>query len=97
VCPTCRATGDESDWPRGGIELMRGLERGDIAVTDRALLYHLDRCLGCRGCEPVCPSAVQYGRGLEAASDRITATRGVSRLTRVGLCTDTTTGVSGFV
>ncbi len=97
ACPTFLATGDESDSPRGRIELMRGLERGDIAVTDTALLYHLDRCLGCRGCEPVCPSGVQYGRGLEAARDRITAARGVSRLTRLALWTLTTPGVSGFV
>jgi len=97
ACPTFLATGDESDSPRGRIELMRGLERGDIAVTDTALIYHLDRCLGCRGCEPVCPSGVQYGRGLEAARDRITATRGVSRLTRLALWTLTTPGVSGVV
>jgi len=97
ACPTFLATGDESDSPRGRIELMRGLERGDIAVTDTALIYHLDRCLGCRGCEPVCPSGVQYGRGLEAARDRITAARGVSRLTRLALWTLTTPGVSGAV
>ena len=76
---------------------MRGLERGDIAATDPALIYHLDRCLGCRGCEPVCPSGVQYGHGLEAARSRITAERGVSRLARVALWTLTTPGVSGVV
>ncbi len=76
---------------------MRGLERGDIAATDPALIYHLDRCLGCRGCEPVCPSGVQYGHGLEAARARITAERGVSRLARVALWTLTTPGVSGAV
>src|SRR3989441_8713164 len=97
ACPTFLATGDEADSPRGRIELMRGLERGDIAATDTALVYHLDRCLGCRGCEPVCPSGVQYGHGLEAARARITAARGVSRLTRLALWTLTTPGVSGFV
>jgi len=76
---------------------MRGLERGDIAATDPALFYHLDRCLGCRGCEPVCPSGVQYGHGLEAARARITAARGVSRLARLALWTLTTPGVSGVV
>ncbi len=76
---------------------MRGLERGDIAVTDAALVYHLDRCLGCRGCEPVCPSGVQYGRGLEAARGRLTAARGVSRLTRLALWALTAPGVSGPV
>ena len=97
ACPTFLATGDEADSPRGRIELMRGLERGDLAATDTALLYHLDRCLGCRGCEPVCPSGVQYGRGLEAARSRITAARGVSLVTRLALWTLTTPGVSAVV
>jgi glycolate dehydrogenase iron-sulfur subunit len=76
---------------------MRGLERGDIAATDPALVYHLDRCLGCRGCEPVCPSGVQYGHGLEAARARITAAHGTSRLARLALWALTTPGVSSVV
>jgi len=95
ACPTFLATGDESDSPRGRIELMRGLERGDLAATDAALVYHLDRCLGCRGCEPVCPSGVQYGRGLEAARSRIVAANGSPRLARLALWVLTTPGVSG--
>ncbi len=94
ACPTFLATGDESDSPRGRIELMRGLERGDITATDPALFYHLDRCLGCRACEPVCPSGVQYGHGLEAARSRITAARGVPPLARLALWALTTPGVS---
>ena len=97
ACPTFLATGDEADSPRGRIELMRGLERGDIAATDPALFYHLDRCLGCRGCEPVCPSGVQYGHGLEAARAKITAARGVSRLARLALWALTTPGVCSVV
>ena len=97
ACPTFLVTGDESDSPRGRIELMRARERGDIAATDASLVYHLDRCLGCRGCEPVCPSGVQYGHGLEAARARITAARGVSRLARLALWALTTAGVSGAV
>src|SRR6266850_69458 len=97
ACPTFLATGDESDSPRGRIELMRGLERGEIAATDPALFYHLDRCLGCRGCEPVCPSGVQYGHGLEAARARITAVRGVSPMARLALWALTTPGVSAVV
>jgi glycolate dehydrogenase iron-sulfur subunit len=97
ACPTFLATGDESDSPRGRIELMRALERGDLAATDPALVYHLDRCLGCRGCEPVCPSGVQYGHGLEAARSRIAAARGVSPLTRLALWALTTPGVSSVV
>jgi glycolate oxidase iron-sulfur subunit len=97
ACPTFLATGDESDSPRGRIELMRALERGELSETDTALVYHLDRCLGCRACEPVCPSGVQYGHGLEAARARITAARGTSLLTRLALWALTTAGVSGVV
>lgn len=97
ACPTFLATGDESDSPRGRIELMRALERGDLAVTDDALSYHLDRCLGCRGCEPVCPSGVRYGHGLEAARARITAARGVPALARLALWTLTSPGISSAV
>jgi glycolate oxidase iron-sulfur subunit len=97
ACPTFLATGDESDSPRGRIELMRALERGDLAETDPALAYHLDRCLGCRACEPVCPSGVRYAQGLEAARARITAARGVPLLARLALWALTTPGVSGAV
>jgi len=76
---------------------MRGLERGDIAVTDPALVYHLDRCLGCRGCEPVCPSGVQYGHGLEAARSRITAAVGTPPVARLALWALTTPGISSVV
>ncbi|HEY7194369.1 MAG TPA: heterodisulfide reductase-related iron-sulfur binding cluster [Gemmatimonadales bacterium] len=97
ACPTFLATGDEADSPRGRIELMRALERGELAETDPALIYHLDRCLGCRACEPVCPSGVQYGRGLEAARSRINAVRGAIWLTRLALWALTTPGVRGVV
>ena len=97
ACPTFLATGDEADSPRGRIELMRALERGDLSVTDPALAYHLDRCLGCRGCEPVCPSGVQYGIGLEAARRRIAEARGVSRLARLALWALTSPRVSRVV
>jgi glycolate oxidase iron-sulfur subunit len=85
ACPTYLATGDEADSPRGRIVLMRALERGEIGVDDAALVQHLDACLGCRGCEPVCPSGVSYGRGLEAARERLFKSRGLSRQARLVL------------
>ncbi len=85
ACPTYLATGDEADSPRGRIVLMRALERGEMTSTDAALVQHLDACLGCRGCEPVCPSGVQYGRGLERARERLYAERGLSPLARAVL------------
>jgi glycolate oxidase iron-sulfur subunit len=84
-CPTYLVTGDESDSPRGRIVLMRALERGELGADDPALGQHLDACLGCRGCEPVCPSGVGYGRGLEAAREQLFAARGLPPLARLVL------------
>lgn len=77
ACPTYLATGDESDSPRGRILLMRGLAAGEIDPRDAALNEHLDACLGCRGCEPACPSGVAYGRGLERAREMLANARGL--------------------
>jgi glycolate oxidase iron-sulfur subunit len=85
ACPTYLATGDESDSPRGRIVLMRALERGELPSDDPALNQHLDACLGCRGCEPVCPSGVGYGRGLEAARTLLAERRGLSPMGRAVL------------
>jgi len=97
ACPTFLATGDEADSPRGRIELMRALERGDLAATDTALVFHLDRCLGCRACEPVCPSGVRYGQALETARERLADAGGVPWLARAALWALTTPGVSEVV
>ena len=75
ACPTYLATGDESDSPRGRIVLMRALERGELGPDDAALIEHLDACLGCLGCEPVCPSGVGDGRGIQTAREQLFAGR----------------------
>ncbi len=82
-CPTFLVTGDESDSPRGRIVLMRALARGALGADDPSLRFHLDRCLGCRGCEPVCPSGVSYGPALEASRGLIAAHRAVPFATRL--------------
>src|SRR5437867_12794275 len=97
ACPTFLATGDEADGPRGRIELMRALEAGELAVDDPAVRIHLDRCLGCRGCEPVCPSGVGYGRGIEAARALLATRRDPASLARAALWVLTTVGGSGIV
>ncbi len=84
-CPTFLETGDEADGPRGRIALMRALARGDLGADDPGLTLHLDRCLGCRGCEPVCPSGVQYGSALEEARRLITQRRGSRLVERIVL------------
>ena len=85
ACPTSLATGDESDSPRGRILLMRALERAELAADDPAVRQHLDACLGCRGCEPVCPAGVGYGRGLEAARELLADANGLPPLARLAL------------
>ena len=82
ACPTYLATGDEADSPRGRIVLMRALERGEVSADDPALTQHLDACLGCRGCEPACPSGAGYGQGLEAAREILAQKRGIAPAAR---------------
>lgn len=84
-CPTYLVTGDESDGPRGRIVLMQALARGEIPPTDRMLVHHLDRCLGCRACEPVCPSGVSYAPALEEARRWFAEVRPVHAVTRMTL------------
>jgi glycolate oxidase iron-sulfur subunit len=66
ACPTYLALEDENDSPRGRLVLMRAMLDGDILPTDAEASKHIDRCLGCRGCETACPSGVPYGHLLEA-------------------------------
>ena len=66
ACPTYLALEDENDSPRGRLVLMRGLLDGDVQLTDPVVQQHMNRCLGCRGCETACPSGVPYGQLLEA-------------------------------
>ena len=76
ACPTYEVTADEADSPRGRIVLMHALARGEMPADDPTLDAHLDRCLGCRACEGVCPSGVVYGPALEAARAVIAGARG---------------------
>jgi len=85
ACPTYDVTSDEADSPRGRIVLMQALARGEMAASDRGLQEHLDRCLGCRGCESVCPSGVLFGPALEAARAEIARARPLPLALRAAL------------
>jgi glycolate oxidase iron-sulfur subunit len=84
ACPTYVATGDENDGPRGRLYLMRAVGEGRLASDSPAFERHIDRCLGCRACEQVCPAGVEYGQLLEAARGEL-FTSGKTRAYSYGL------------
>lgn len=69
ACPTYVITGNENDGPRGRLYLMRAVAEGRLENTSNAFQTHIDRCLGCRACEQVCPAGVEYGQLLEASRE----------------------------
>jgi glycolate oxidase iron-sulfur subunit len=69
ACPTYTRLGDENDSPRGRLYLMRAVVEGRLDAASTAFQVHIDRCVGCRACETVCPAGVQYGTLLELARE----------------------------
>jgi glycolate oxidase iron-sulfur subunit len=57
-CPTYRATGIESDSPRGRLQLMRAVHEQRLTTED--IQPALERCVQCHACESSCPSNVDY-------------------------------------
>ncbi|PGB70746.1 (Fe-S)-binding protein [Bacillus wiedmannii] len=71
TCPTYIQSGyKESHSPRGRIAIMKAVVDG-LIEPDEDVENTLNVCLGCRACEPVCPSGVNYGHLLEEARDII--------------------------
>lgn len=67
ACPTYLAFGTETHSPRGRIQLVKLAAEGKIEIKD--LEKPIDLCLGCRACETVCPTNVEYGKILDSAVD----------------------------
>lgn len=82
ACPTYNRLGDEADSPRGRLHLMKAVVEGRLDAGSEAFHTHIDRCLGCRACEPVCPSGVEYGTLLELARETANRDRPLGFLTR---------------
>ncbi|WP_323704179.1 (Fe-S)-binding protein [Mammaliicoccus sp. Dog046] len=64
-CPTYLTMKEEKHSPRGRINLVKYAVEGKAKLKD--LEEAIDLCLGCRQCETVCPTNVQYGDIYETA------------------------------
>src|SRR5439155_2244632 len=73
TCPTYAVLGVEMDSPRGRIYQMQAVADGRLEV-DSHFIEHMNCCVGCRACETVCPSGVQFGALIEAAREQIQLT-----------------------
>ncbi len=71
-CPTFRLTGDETASPRGRLNAMSAVARGDLPL-DRTFADVMGFCLQCRACEAACPSLVPFGRAMEGARAEVAA------------------------
>lgn len=86
-CPSYGRLKHEADSPRGRIALVQGLISGRLS-PDASVARHLDACLGCRACEPVCPAEVPYLTLLDEGRRRLLPRRpwrarlGLALLTR---------------
>lgn len=72
-CPTYRVTGEEALSPRGRIDAMRGVELRGAPIDDEFVSF-MSSCVQCRGCEPACPSGVQYGSLIESTRTTLART-----------------------
>lgn len=70
ACPTYLSMGNESQSPRGRINLVKMAAEGKLDLQED-LKEPLDFCLDCRACEVACPVGVPYGEIYEAATEVI--------------------------
>ncbi|MSQ37785.1 MAG: 4Fe-4S dicluster domain-containing protein [Chloroflexi bacterium] len=88
-CPTFRVLGDESDSPRGRIQLIKAMVAAPLVAPEPAMVEHLEACIVCRACETACPSGVPFGRIMEDAraviGERASRTGRARLVQRLGL------------
>ena len=83
TCPTYQDSGGkESHSPRGRIALMKAVVDG-LIEPDEDFEKTMNMCLGCRACEAVCPSGVNFSHLLEDARDVIVQSKKFSLPVRV--------------
>lgn len=76
-CPTFRVTGEERYSPRGRIDAMRAVDRGELPIDDEFVDF-VETCVQCRGCETACPSGVQFGSLMEQTRTSLAGDRRIT-------------------
>jgi glycolate oxidase iron-sulfur subunit len=76
-CPTFRVTGEEAYSPRGRIDAMRGVQNDDVPI-DAEFVDFMETCVQCRGCEPACPSNVEFGALMEQTRTSLATERRIT-------------------
>ncbi len=71
-CPTYIESNDINQSPMGRIRLIRLLGEDKLESN---MLENLENCLGCRTCEAVCPSKVNYSMMLDQALMKVRKTK----------------------
>lgn len=79
-CPTYKLFQIEAETPRQRIRIIDKILNKNQTITaeDRE---HLDNCLQCRACEPVCPSKMAYGALFDETQQQLT--RPLNLLTKI--------------
>jgi glycolate oxidase iron-sulfur subunit len=83
-CPTYQLSGNESESPRGRVELTRAIGLGKLPAGSRAS-RHIMSCIGCGACERNCPSDVQVLRILDLGRTRLRRTTSARNRMEYGL------------
>lgn len=66
TCPTYELTKLERSSPRGRIQLIKAVARGEMDLS-KTFAEEMNFCLDCQACETACPAGVKYGSMVEAA------------------------------
>src|SRR3990172_12633145 len=66
VCPTYNETWVETQSPRGRVNLIRAVARGEM-VPGEGFREHMYHCLYCMACESACPSGVKIAHRIGEA------------------------------
>lgn len=74
TCPTFRLFEIEAETPRSRIGSIRNLLSENQPLGSEAHV-HLNNCLQCRACEPVCPSQMQYAQLFDRAQAKLASAK----------------------